>query len=299
MPVGAPHPSPSARAPAASRCRDPPRAPLPPHPVPGAAPGQGPGYARSPSAPTGAPIARCPPAPGPRRPAPCGIAAAVAGALLGGCVHTYQPLAGLHDPVVVDPAQPNLPGLRVDAWCLPGEGLPAPQAELLCDRVAALLEAQGATVRAMAADPRAQGALDGFGADETGPPALVIELHPGPTTAQEHPLSWVLFASTFTLVPAVRASTFSQELIVRDGDGFLLGRRTLRGRLVHSYGAGVWAGNKLLDWTLRPPEEELTGDAAARDLSADLYGQLSQLVFDATQRRALGGIGTPPPPVAP
>lgn len=210
-------------------------------------------------------------------------------ALLGaGCVHTYQPLSGLHDPVVVDPALPNFSGLRLDVYCAPGETLKESEAVQLCDRVGALFEGQGAVVKTIVADPQLEG--EGLGMDlgegETREPAeLVLELRGGPGSRQEHPVSWGLFSLTFTLVPAVWESTFTQQLTVRDDTGFLLARRELRGRLIHSYGAGVWAGNWILDWLVREESERLSRDSLNRDLSADLYGQLSQAVFDATQQR--------------
>ena len=97
------------------------------------------------------------------------------------------------------------------------------------------------------------------------------------------PLSVALCAASFTLVPAIEESTFAQDVVVRDSSGVALVSRSLEGRLVRRIGFGPWAGNKILDLLWRDDEEEVHG-AAGRDLSTDLYQQLSQLVFDARMR---------------
>ena len=82
-------------------------------------------------------------------------------------------------------------------------------------------------------------------------------------------------------MPAVTESSFAQDVTIRDGTGFLLSTDTLEGRLLRRFGVGAWATNKLLNRTVRSEDEKITPDSAKEDLSADLYRQLSQLVFNA------------------
>lgn len=218
------------------------------------------------------------------------LAAGILAAVATGCVHTYQPLSGLHDPRVVNPSDLNFPELRLDVYCVPGSNLKQAEADVLCERVGAAFESQGARVDTFAVDPRNQQGDGAFGGADTQRPQadLVLELRPGPGGKVEHPLTWGLCYVTATLVPCVREVTFSQTVTVRDATGFLLARRSFRGRMIDQYGIAVWAGNKVLDRTTRDADEALSGEAASRDLSADLYGQLSQTVFDAQMRRSIG-----------
>ncbi len=202
-----------------------------------------------------------------------------------GCVRSYQPLTGLHDPRVVDPSQPNLPGLVLDVYCVPGEGFKPAEASVLCQRVGQLFENQGADVETFTVDPRVQDGRAGIdGDDEAREAGLVVEIHSATVDRTVHVVSWGLCAFTGTLVPGVRERTFSQDIVVRGSDGYVLASRDLQGRIVESFGAGVWAGNKVLDWTVREKKERLTTESMGEDLSADLYGQLSQLVFNAKLR---------------
>ena len=93
-------------------------------------------------------------------------------------------------------------------------------------------------------------------------------------------------------MPAVSESTFAQEVVIRDGSGALISSDTLQGRIVSRFGVGTWGVNKVLDLGWREPADELTGDAAKRDLSQDLYQQLSQLVFNAKMRWEVSQRGT-------
>jgi hypothetical protein len=229
------------------------------------------------------PTGRCPAARRPWRTAALGLLV-----LLAGCVRTYQPLTGLHDPRVVDPRLPNFRDVAVSVHCVPTRYLNRIESAKLCRRVGTLFENQGAVVQTYT---HARGA--GLDEDDAlvqpeagGVPIedrtrLVLELRARQVHRSTHPLSWALFSVSFSIVPGVIEETFAQDIEIRDESGFLLVRDTLEGRIVESFGAGVWAGNKVLDWTVRTDDEELTGDAINRDLSADMYGQLSQLLFNA------------------
>lgn len=211
-----------------------------------------------------------------------------------GCtVHVYQPLSGLHRPVVVDPQAPNLEDVRLHVVCPPGDFVSPSEARMLCERVGKLFEIQGARVTTatdrplgdpeLGESPSVEGAEAGnvAAAPTTD---LVLELRAHELHTANDTLSWVLCFATGTLVPAYTESTFAQDVVVRDGTGFLLVSDRLEGRIVRSFGLGTWAGNGLADLVWRKKEDELTGKAANADLSADLYGQLSQLVFNARMR---------------
>lgn len=204
--------------------------------------------------------------------------------LSAGCVRLYQPLSGLHRPIVVDPQADNLPDVRLTVRCIPGDELSQPEAGVLCQRVGRLFENQGAQVRTLAST-RAPTAEDtyGDGGDRPRPVELTLELRAREEYASGYPLSWLACIASFTIVPGVTETTFVQDVVIRDGSGFLLANDSLKGRLITRFGAGVWIGNKLLDVT-RKREDRITGDAFEEDLSGDLYGQLSQMVFNARMR---------------
>ena len=54
--------------------------------------------------------------------------------------------------------------------------------------------------------------------------------------------------------------------------------------MIQYFGAGAWIGNKTLDLATRNDADKLTGDVAERDLSNDMYRQLSQLLFNANMQ---------------
>lgn len=211
-------------------------------------------------------------------------------------MRVYQPMNGLHAPVIVDPAAPNLQGLRVGVRCARGDLGPA-EAAGLCRKVGRLLANQGAEVRTTT---RSLADEEPFTASETdaAPPGpdLVLDLTSKQVENDPHPLSWAFTAITFTLAPGVLEQTFATELVIRDGEGFVLTEDRLEGRIVQYFGVGTWAGNKLLDWALRDEDDKLTGPVFAEDLSSDLYEQLSQRVFDASLRHRVrsGAVGRAP-----
>lgn len=219
------------------------------------------------------------------------LALALSWAASGCTVHVYQPLSGLHDPVLVDPRAPNLTDVSLHVVCVPGDYLDNMDARRLCDRVGKLFEIQGARVTTATNRPLREPELgDDEGAELTAQAAteptthLVVELRSDELHTTNNTLSWALCLATLTLAPAYSESTFAQEVVIRDGTGFLLARDRLEGRIVRSFGLGPWVGNKVADWAWREKEDELSGKAANADLSADLYGQLSQLVFNARMR---------------
>jgi hypothetical protein len=204
-----------------------------------------------------------------------------------GCVAVYQPMSGLHRPVVVDPQVANLQDVRLTVHCVPKDFLDEKGAAVLCRKVATLFENQGAEVHTITTvsrfgDPEDEELDEPETRPAVPPPTdLTVELRARRLHSAYNPLLWVLCIGTLTLVPTFGEYTFVQEVEVRDASGFLLASDSLKGRLVRYFGLGAWAGNKLLDLVWREEEDELTGDRVREHLSKDLYGQLSQIVFNA------------------
>jgi hypothetical protein len=206
-------------------------------------------------------------------------------------------MSGLQAPVVVNPAHPNLDGVQVALSCQAWPPLGPQDATRLCGRVQRLLEVQGATVRDGQA-PADPGALDPPAPAAAADPLALPRLSPAPAppaptgpdlrlslTARvvhraRYPLSWLACAATATLVPAWSEATFAQRVEIRDARGALLVDRELQGRTVRRFGAGALLG-ALVDRVARDPSRQVSGPAADRALSADLYGQLSQALYNA------------------
>ncbi|MBX2799666.1 MAG: hypothetical protein KTR31_18455 [Myxococcales bacterium] len=187
-------------------------------------------------------------------------------------------MSGLHTPVVVDVQAPNLADVRVALRCIPGDLFDATEAGVLCERVSVLFENQGAEVQVIEEGGFFEEVVEG---EEVEPADLTVRLEGRKVEQATYPLSWVLCAGSFTLLPGVREHTFATDVIVRDAKGFLLATETLEGRLVERFGFGPYFGNWLMDRLARDKDERLTGDGANRDISEDLYAQLSQITFNA------------------
>lgn len=214
---------------------------------------------------------------------------------LAGCVKIYQPLGGLNAPRVVQPDAPHFAWLRIDVFCVPGPALTAIEAQVLCRRVGAALEAQGATVRTEA---RARRVALPTADSPAGPPAdLVLELRGRVNERKRYPLSWTAFALTFTLAPGVDEQRIGHEVEVRDGRGHLLAVERFDARFVEQTGVGVWVGHRVMDALVRAPADRLGRDAYKRHFSDDYYGALSQILVNAQLRatalapRPLPGLG--------
>ena len=205
----------------------------------------------------------------------------------GGCVRIYEPMSGLHQPVVVDTQVANFPDVHLTLHCVPGDLLSKENATVLCRKVTTLFENQGAKVRMIDTVNRADDVFEDQleeppeSGDDQPRTGLTVELRARQLHKSTHPLSWVLCVGSFTLLPGVTESTFAQDIVIRDESGFLLVTDTLVGRHVHRFGASAWIGNRIADITWRKKSERLTLDAADEDLSSDLYRQLSQLAFNA------------------
>ena len=199
-----------------------------------------------------------------------------------GCVHVYQPMTGLHDPVILDTAVANFDTLRLSVICDRGDLLSRGEARVLCQYVGTLFENQGAEVSTRVSDEGPDVFID---AVEEEKPAPEVDLEMVLSSRQVHtsfdPVSWALFYMSATVVPAVTERTFALDVVIRDGTGFLLVSDSLQGRIIRRAGVGVWATNKAMNRFFRSEDEQLTEETAGQDLSDDMYGQLSQLVFNA------------------
>jgi len=227
-------------------------------------------------------------------------------ALGTGCTTVYHPLSGLHAPVVVDPQVGNLPDLRIVVHCVPRDILKK-TAGALCQRVQQVFENQGAEVRTVTsagrteADTRFEVAAppvvkqdaskptDAKAKKPKPPPALrpdlIVELRARHLHERTHYTMWVLSFFTLTLAPGISENIFVQEVLIRDDRGNLLVSGELKGRIVRYFGLGYWVSSKLINLIARDDEEDQNDDNLKRLLSEDLYGQLSQMVFNANMRR--------------
>ncbi|MEQ9498562.1 MAG: hypothetical protein RIT81_16925 [Deltaproteobacteria bacterium] len=229
-----------------------------------------------------------------------------------GCVAVYQPLSGMHDPVVVDPTLGNLHDVRILVHCVPQEILDG-EAGLLCQRIKTLFENQGAEVRTVTsigrsaedetfeapveaepskpeqAEPGSEAKTEGAKEEKAPPPRirphLIVELRARHLHEHVDYPMWTLSWFTGTLAPGISENTFVQEVVIRGPRGSLLGQGELKGRIVRYFGLGYWAVNGLLDLLFRDDDEELSDSNLSDQLSTDLYGQLSQMVFNANMRR--------------
>ena len=202
-------------------------------------------------------------------------------ALLG-CVHHYQPISGLHGPLVIDTTVQNFPELRLEVVCNTGD-LNRTEARNLCRHVETLFSTQGAVVTTRIGGdlPDAFTAESNEADEEVERVDLRMELTSRDVHSSNDPITWGLFLVSVGLVPGVTDSSFALDVVVSDGAGFLLASDTLEGRIVRRTSWGVYLLNRSMDRWVRDDEDTLGDDAAYKDLSNDLYGQLSQLVFNA------------------
>ena len=184
---------------------------------------------------------------------------------------------------------PNLGGVDLRLRCAPSSYLTVGESAVLCRKLTSLFETQGARVRNL----NDLGGLE----DDEEEEALLAEDGP-PREAGEEPIELevevksrlvnrdlsrlFLSIASFTAVPMIREETFAQDITVRGRDGFLLLQESLQGRIVARGGVGIWAGNGIVQLFRSRKEREARKFKEA--LSADLYGRMSQVVFDARIR---------------
>ena len=217
-----------------------------------------------------------------------------------GCVTLYEPMGSLQRPTLLNPADPTFAGSRILLRCLPGEDLPAGDAEKVCRNLSQSLRNQGADTETIV--PRAldegQGrlAFDGVGADFT------IEVGSKTEHRYDHPALAIFTVFTFTAIPSVEEETYAQEITVRGKNQVVLASDTMRARFVTYTGCLVWSINWLLDTAFRDDDDDLTGDIGKQTFSRDFYRQVSQLAWNARVRSDVLGLTSPtvrqasPPP---
>lgn len=198
-----------------------------------------------------------------------------------GCfVTVYQPLTSLQRPVVVDPQLANFEGLNLLVRCVPGEHLDFSASQQLCRQVSTLFRNQGAEVEIEVPRDGRSYPRD----EEAKRPDLIMDLSARLLDEERSTLLSILSGLTFTLIPSVTDYSVAQDVTIRDSKGALLATDTLQARFVEYFGVGIWSVNWVLDLTVRPDDEEFTGDAPKKEFSRDFYGSLSQLLFNAHVR---------------
>lgn len=202
---------------------------------------------------------------------------------ISGCTYAYQPMSGLHRPYIVDVQADNLRDVRLTVVCVPKDLLSRSQANALCTRMRTLFENQGALVAVTLGEEPEFDDVPEEGGDAVERLDLRLVLSAHEAHHSFHPLTWAAFLVTFTLAPGVIESTFVQEIELWDASGSLLARDHLTGRTIEYGGLGTWLVDRLTHLK-RPKGERGAATAASKALSADLYQQLSQDVFDARMR---------------
>lgn len=213
-------------------------------------------------------------------------------------MRVYHPMSGFHRPIVVDTQAPNFTDTELLIHCVPGKYLGKGATRELCRKVQVLFENQGAKVTAIATTGINPEDLEDVEPEEGDPTPretkLVIELRARKIHESYHPWSWLACFASFTIVPGVNEFTFAQDVVVKDGEGVLLGRDSMKGRIVKRFGGAHWAVNMVTNLATRKKKDRHSGHAVGRDLSADLYGQLSQQVYNARVQAQVLAEAKPP-----
>lgn len=205
-------------------------------------------------------------------------------AVNAGCVTVYQPLSGLQTPVVVDTEDGNFEDLKLVVHCVPRDALEG-EAGLLCQNVKQLFENQGAKVKTVTSVGRMKEDMVFEEEDAGTGPDLIVELRARLLHEDTDFAMWTLSWLTMTLAPGISENSFSQEVVIRDRRGSLMFTGELKGRIVRYFGVGYWAANALMNWVAREDHEDIDDDNLSKALCGDMYGQLSQMVFNANMRR--------------
>lgn len=194
-------------------------------------------------------------------------------------------MKGLAAPVVIDRGQRNLEGVELRLRCDTPRPLQIEDGRRLCEQARLLFQGQGARVHEAGQPPAPPLQAEADGGEGTpAPPSaripLNLTLRSWQVHEDRHAFSWLACAATFTLVPGWTERTWAQRVTVRDERGVVLEDRHLELRIIRRFGVGALIG-ALVDQVARPPSRQVTGAASDKALSADLYDQLSQIVFDA------------------
>ncbi|MBU0551873.1 hypothetical protein KKF91_15725 [Myxococcota bacterium] len=131
---------------------------------------------------------------------------------LAGCMTTYQPLSGLHQPFALDLRYAHFSNLTLRIDCVSSEALKPEDARGLCLKLRRLFENQGARV------------LDENTADL---PDLRLRLSARVIHEGERRFLWWRWITDYT---------FAQDITVHDERGALLSQATLIGRFTRRLG---------------------------------------------------------------
>ena len=206
-------------------------------------------------------------------------------------------MGALQQPTLLNPADPTFEGTKVLVRCIPGEDMPAGDAQKVCRNVANALRQQGADTETVV--PRALDdglpaqAFDGAGAD------LSVEITSRTEHRYDYPALALAYVVTLSTVPAVEEETYAQDVVVRSRNQGVLASETYRARFVTYTGWLFWSANWLLDLAFRDDDDDLTGDVANKNFSKDFYAQISQLAWNARVRADVLGVTTPKRRAAP
>ena len=176
--------------------------------------------------------------------------------------------------------QDNFAGQTILVRCFPEANLNVTHAQLLCRKLGKLFSNQGADVQTVVPSERDTGGTDAA----QGLPNLTIDTKVRLVSEKSSVLLFIASVWTFSLVPDISEFTFAHDVVIRDREGFALATTTLQSRFIRYVGLGVWGVNGMLDWLVRPKDEELGGNVAPQEFSRDLYRQLTQLTFTAMMR---------------
>lgn len=222
------------------------------------------------------------------RSARVGLLLGLAGPTVG-CVRVYHPLSGLQSPILVDPQHPNFADAEITIYCKPGRQLNKTQANRLCQKLGMLYENQGAKVSTVAnvVGGGSTGSSWGEAVSDTPqaqgdrPIKLTIDVVGRRTDSTRYPFTWLVCLASATVLPGKMETSWAQDVTIRDETGYLLASETLHGRIVRRFGVGAFVGDKLVDVFMRKAKDEFTGNDGWRQMSRDLYGQMSQMAYNA------------------
>ena len=216
------------------------------------------------------------------------------GVFASGClsVTVYQPQKAIHRPVVVMPAETNFTALKILVRChADDDDLHPDDASKLCNGLAEDFRRQGAESESVVPSGKSYVEPEVF---DGARPDLVVEIESKIDHEYEYGAMAAASILTLTLVPSVNEQTFSQRVVVFGRDNSVLNEEVFRERFIEYNGIGVWSVNYLLDWFVRDDNNQMSGDAAAKDFTRDFYGQIRQMTFNAKVRSEVLGLLAPP-----
>jgi hypothetical protein len=197
-------------------------------------------------------------------------------------VETYQPLTPLRNLALVQIANPNLTGQTVLLECIKSSYFGKDsQRRLLCSRLRAAFEKQGATVLDVEdgktedteLNPDQQKAL----------PAGYLKLRVHSKLLQDKPNYWMLIpmVATVSLIPWTGEHSFAIQSELYNSGGTLLATDYFAARILTYTGPLYVALNGAFNLTLRSKDEKVSLSLTREGISSDIYLRLSQFLYNA------------------